>query len=73
MSSPSKRPILGLSEARSELGAALARFRKGDATPLIFGRSGVPEAAIIPFRDFQEVLRLDGIASSVRSEAARES
>ncbi|MFF1880276.1 hypothetical protein ACFVVC_02240 [Pseudarthrobacter sp. NPDC058196] len=41
----------------ADLGTLLERFRAGDAEPLIFGDGNVPEAAVIPFPDFVDLLR----------------
>lgn len=68
------RPV---SEAREELSRALARFRRegASAAPVIFGSHRKPEAVVIPFEAYAEVLavrqRMQAAAearASVRAE-----
>ena len=49
------RPV---SEAREELSRALARFRRegASAAPIIFGSHRKPEAVVIPFEAYAEVV-----------------
>jgi hypothetical protein len=41
----------------TDLGALLERFRHGDSEPLVFGDGNVPEAAVIPFSAFVDLLK----------------
>jgi len=51
------RPV---SEAREELSRALARFRRegASAAPVIFGSHRKPEAVVIPFEAYTELMAL---------------
>ncbi|WP_454299440.1 hypothetical protein [Salana multivorans] len=51
-------PILPSRDARAEIPKALRRFRAEGATaePLIFGSHRRPEAVVIPFELYQELL-----------------
>lgn len=45
-------------EAREELGHVVGRFRSQDATPLIFGAHRKPEAVVIPYSLYREIIPL---------------
>jgi hypothetical protein len=45
-------------EAREALGQVMNRFRADDATPLIFGAHRKPEAVVIPYSMYREIIPL---------------
>lgn len=48
-------------EARAHLGTMLSRFRAGDTEPMYFGAHRKPEAAVIPFDRYMELLELEEV------------
>ena len=72
MSFTAPLPVLPSRDARDELPKALKRFRAEgvSAEPLIFGSHRKPEAAVIPFELYEEVLPL--IEDILIARAARE-
>jgi antitoxin StbD len=69
-------PVRPVSEAREELSRALARFRRegAAAAPVIFGSHRKPEAVVIPFEVYAEIveyrLRRQAAADAIASVQA---
>lgn len=72
MSFSAPLPVLPSRDARDELPNALKRFRAEgvSAEPLIFGSHRKPEAAVIPFELYEELLPL--VEDILIARAARE-
>lgn len=72
MSFSAPLPVLPSRDARDELPNALKRFRAEgvSAEPLIFGAHRKPEAAVIPFELYEELLPL--VEDILIARAARE-
>lgn len=56
---PLAMPVHPLSEVRERLSGILARFRRdgGSAEPVVFGSHRKPEAIILPFEEFEALVR----------------
>lgn len=60
-------------EARDELGEVVRRFRehRADAAPLVFGAHRRPEAVVIPYALYQEIIPLLEDLEIARTTRAR--
>lgn len=56
---PLAMPVHPLSEVRERLSGILARFRQdgGSAEPVVFGSHRKPEAIILPYAEFEALMR----------------
>lgn len=52
-------------EARMALSAVLARFRKGDRTPMVFGSHRRAEAVVVPY---EEWVRMTAVREQVEAD-----
>lgn len=54
-----KPTVISTPDAKKHLSSILRLFRAGETEPLIFGDNGNPEAAIIPYEQFQRLVDYD--------------
>ncbi|MET0887157.1 MAG: hypothetical protein ABWX92_11970 [Mycetocola sp.] len=54
-----KPNVISTPDAKKHLTTILGLFRAGKTEPLIFGDNGQPEAAIIPYEQFQRLVKYD--------------
>jgi hypothetical protein len=61
-----KPTVISIPDAQKHLTSTLSLFRAGETEPLIIGAEGSPEAALIPYEQFQ--LLVEGLDPTVEKD-----